>query len=66
MTQTDSLQEKLTPYVGEIRKSAAAAGNKNAQQIISLYNMYVRCPEHGARTLCECFFNAWKKEVGIK
>lgn len=55
------LQEKLTPYVGELRKSASE-GNKNAQQVISLYNMYVRCPEQGSATLCECFFTDWLKE----
>ena len=54
------LQALLTPHVGEIRK-ATARGDKNAQQVIDLYNMYVRLPEAGAATLCECFFNDWMR-----
>ena len=61
----DSLQEKLTPHVGAIRESAKN-GNKNAQQIISLYNIYVKCPEPGAKTLCECYFEDWLKEGNPK
>ncbi len=55
------LQELLTPYVGELRKSAAD-GNSNAKEVITLYNMYVRCPEAGAASLCESFFQDWLKE----
>jgi hypothetical protein len=58
------LQEKLTPFVGALRKSAAE-GSESAKQVINLYNMYTRCPEEGAKTLCECYFEDWKKEENI-
>ena len=57
----DSLQELLIPHVGELKKSAVR-GNANAKQVIALYHMYVRCPEQGARTLCECYFQDWLKK----
>ena len=59
----DPLQEMLTPYVDAIQKSAAA-GDRNAQQVIVLYQMYVRCPEAGARTFCEEYFKAWRNDPG--
>ncbi len=63
MTDINPLQARLTPYVDRILASAKA-GSKNAQQIISLYNMYVACPEDGAATLCDCYFRDWLKETG--
>lgn len=57
----DPLQARLTPLVGVLRASYVA-GDTNAGQVIALYNMYVRCPEAGARTICECFLDAWLLE----
>lgn len=56
----NSLQELLTPHVGEIRK-AATEGDANAKQVIALYNMYVRCPEVGSETFCRAYFEDWQK-----
>lgn len=55
------LQALLTPYVAELKKSAAD-GNQHARQTIILYNMYVDRPEQGAETLCRCHFDDWLKE----
>lgn len=62
MPEIDPLQALLMPHVDRL-KASAAAGNGDAQRIIDLYNMYVRCPEQGARTFCECYFRDWLRNA---
>lgn len=55
------LGEKLKPHVPAVI-AAHRAGDKAATQIITLYNMHVRCPaDPGAPALCEAAFDEWMK-----
>jgi hypothetical protein len=61
-----TLADKLRPYVETI-KADAKNGNKNAQQIISLYRMHCSSPsDPGAPAFCECYFKDWLKERAEK
>lgn len=54
-----TLADKLRPHVTAIQ-SAAAAGDHGAQQVVTLYQMHVRCPaDPGAPALCEAAFDEW-------
>jgi hypothetical protein len=54
-----SLIEKLRPHVKAI-EAARAAGDRNALQIIVLYEMHRICPtDPGASALCEATFDDW-------
>jgi hypothetical protein len=54
------LTEMLRPHVAELKRQSDA-GDESARQVITLYQMYVRCPgDPGAPALCEEAFNAWR------
>jgi hypothetical protein len=57
----DDLASTLRPFVDQI-KAAAAKGDRQATQIINLYQMHVRCPgDPGAPALCRAAFDEWNK-----
>jgi hypothetical protein len=58
----EGLGDRLKPHVPAI-EADAKAGNADAQQIISLYQMHVTCPhDPGAPALCAAAFDAWLRK----
>jgi hypothetical protein len=53
------LDDLIRPHVPAI-VSAARAGDRDAQEIMNLYQLHVTCPEDpGAPTLCRAVFDSW-------
>lgn len=60
-TQENPLTALLRPHVEAI-KNDARAGNEKAKSIVTLYNMYLRCPsDKAAAIFCEETFKEWRK-----
>ena len=58
MTEINPLTARVKPHV-EGLISAAAAGDRDASQVIVWYRNYCRCPENGALVICEQNLKAW-------
>ena len=56
-----TLADKLRPHVADLQ-AAARKGDATAKQVISLYQMHLRCPsDPAAPALCEVTFDDWRK-----
>ncbi len=61
-----NLVEVLTPHVSDIMADAEQ-GNVRAQEIITLYRMWQKCPgDPAAPELCRATFEDWLKKRGAK
>ena len=58
---TNPLTEKLRPHVKAI-KAAIANGDRQAEQIVQLYELYRACPsDYAAAALCSEVFDEWMR-----
>lgn len=62
LTDVNPLTELLRPHVEAI-EAAVMKGDKQAAQIITLYQMHIACPrDPGASALCKAAFDAWRSK----
>lgn len=59
----NQLSARLRPYAEQL-KAASAAGDKAAQQVITLYRMHCDCPnDPGAYALCDVAMDDWLAKI---